>query len=274
MMIREGNQMNGTIAKTTSLGAASLLAALLLAGPALADGLPGKGKAAAPQTYDARPCSTSASVGVTSDYVFRGVSQSNENAALQGGVDFTCGRFYAGVWASSVYASEAVAEVDLYAGFKHTTGPVNWDLGFIYYTYPGESSDSSFGFGNYVELKLGASGNVWQGGTLGGTVYYAPDYRGFLGDTVTLEATFSQTLPKVDRFSPTFSAAYGNVRLTDHDFDYNYWNVGLTVGFLEKWSLDLRYWDSSLNKYDCADLTDGGFGRCDGRFVGTLKYTF
>jgi uncharacterized protein (TIGR02001 family) len=265
--------MNEAMARSTILGTASLLAALLLASPTLADGLPSKGKAAAPDVFDGRTCSTAANVGVTSDYVFRGISQSHENAAVQGGVDFTCGRFYAGVWASSVFADEAVAEANLYGGFRHTTGPVNWDAGFIYHTYPGEPSDSGLGFGNYVELKLGASGNVWQGGTLGGTVYFAPDYRGFLGDTVTLEATFSQTLPKVDRFSPSFSAAYGNVRLTDHDFDYSYWNVGLTIGFLERWSLDLRYWDSNLSKDDCGGLTDNT-ALCDDRFVATVKYTF
>jgi hypothetical protein len=43
MTIREGNRMNGIIARSGILGAAALLAGVLLAGPALADGMPSKG---------------------------------------------------------------------------------------------------------------------------------------------------------------------------------------------------------------------------------------
>ena len=86
--------------KSASWGAATLMGAALLAGPALADGMPSRGKiASAPES---RVCSTSANVGVTSDYVFRGISQSDQEAAIQGGVDLTCGKFYAGFWGSSI----------------------------------------------------------------------------------------------------------------------------------------------------------------------------
>ena len=259
--------MNRTIARYASFGAASLLAAALLAAPAFADGLPGKGKTKAPHAVETRPCSVAANVGLTTDYVFRGISQSNEEAAVQGGVDFTCGRFYAGVWSSSIFAEAATAEIDLYGGFKHTTGPITWDVGFIYYAYPGEPSGSTFG--DYVEVKLGASGEIWRGGTLGGTVFYTPDYNGFLGDTVTVEGSIAQVLPKVSIFSPTFSALVGHSSIDKFDLDYTYWNVGLTLGFLEKWSLDIRYWGTD----------DEGFAALNGdladdRVVGTIKYTF
>src|SRR5262245_52260801 len=131
--------------KTASLGAVSLLAAAAFAAPAFADGMPGHGRisSGAPES---RGCTTAGNVGLTTDYVFRGISQSNEEGAVQGGVDLTCGRFYAGVWGSSV-AFDNGSEVDIYGGFKHTTGPVTWDLGLIYYSYPGVRDD------NYVELK-------------------------------------------------------------------------------------------------------------------------
>jgi uncharacterized protein (TIGR02001 family) len=268
--------MSATIAKSATFGAASLLAAVLLAGTALADGLPSKGKAAAPadDAWGGRTCSTAANVGLTSEYVFRGISQSNEEAAVQGGVEFTCGRFYFGAWGSSIYAAEATAEVDLYAGFKHTTGPVTWDVGFIYYAYPGEPSWSASpmgpGFGDYVELKVGASGEVWKGGTLAGTVFYAADYNGWLGNAWTFEGTFTQVLPKVDRFTPTFSATIGHSDIDKYfgwDPSYTYWNVGLTVGFLEKWSVDFRYWGT-----DGDGLADTSLA--DDRFVASVKYTF
>jgi uncharacterized protein (TIGR02001 family) len=243
--------------KTASLGAVSLLAAAAFAAPAFADGMPGHGRISSGSS-ETRPCSTSANVGLTTDYVFRGISQSNENAAVQCGVDLTCGRFYGGVWGSSIWDPDGVAEVDIYGGYKFGAGPVTLDVGFIYYTYPGASL-----FSNTLELKVGASGEVWKGGTLGGTVYYAPD-----PDVTTLEGTFTQLLPKVGMFSPTVSAAYGNVRANDHDDSYNYWNVGLTLGFMEKWSVDVRYWDTDLD-----GCTSGVFS-CDSRVVGTVKYTF
>jgi len=130
MMIREEHRMNGVIARSVGFGAASLLAGLLLAGPTLADGLPTRGKTKAPEVTETRPCTVSANVGYTTDYVFRGISQSNEDMAVQGGVDLTCGQFYLGTWGSSIAFGNGT-EIDLYGGFRTKTGPVNWDLGFI-----------------------------------------------------------------------------------------------------------------------------------------------
>jgi uncharacterized protein (TIGR02001 family) len=255
------------------LGAASLLAAAVFAGPALADGMPGHGRISGPAP-ETRPCSVSGNVGLTTDYVFRGISQTAEDPALQGGVDLTCGRFYAGVWGSNVdfgaagpFDTLVNLEVDLYGGYRFSTGPVKWDLGFIYYSYPGQISGLH---ADYVELKVGASGEVWRGGTLGGTVFYSPEGQFRAGDVWTFEGTLSQALPKVGMFSPTVSATLGHVTETDFTDAYNYWNVGLTVGFLEKWSVDLRYWDTNLDGCDAF----GSVFNCDSRVVGSVKYTF
>jgi uncharacterized protein (TIGR02001 family) len=254
--------------KSASMGAAALLAAAVFAGPALADGMPSRGRIA----DGPRTCSTAGNVGVTTDYVFRGISQTLEDPALQGGVDLTCGKFYLGVWGSNVDFGADVAnvELDIYGGYKMATGPVSWDLGFIYYTYPGHNNATEL---NYLELKVGASGEIWKGGTLGGTVFFSPEYTGETGNVWTLEASLAQALPKMGMFSPTVSATYGNVRFSDFDFDYSYWNVGLNVAFLEKWSVDLRYWDSDLGG-ECSGLTGLSDSVCDSRFVGSVKYSF
>jgi uncharacterized protein (TIGR02001 family) len=153
-------------------------------------------------------------------------------------------------------------ELDIYGGYRFSTGKINWDLGFIYYSYPGIDT---FFDADFFELKLGASGDIWKGGTLGGTVFYTPNNTFDSGPVWTLEGTFSQALPKVSIFSPTFSATLGRVNAEDFD-DYTYWNVGVALGFRDKWSLDLRYWDTDI---------DGGCGGfCDDRFVATLKYSF
>jgi uncharacterized protein (TIGR02001 family) len=251
--------------RTASLGVASLLAAAVFAAPAFADGMPSHGRigSSAPES---RTCSTTGNVGLTSDYVFRGISQSAEDPAIQGGVDFTCGRFYGGVWGSSIdFGGDASAEVDIYGGYKFSTGPLNWDLGLIYYAYSGHFADDA----DFVELKAGASGAIWKGGTLGGTVFYSPEGQFNTGDVWTFEGSFSQALPKVGMFSPTFSATLGHSDFTDFDdLSYTYWNVGLTLGFLERWSVDLRYWDTDL------DNCSGHYFSCDSRIVGSIKYTF
>ncbi len=251
-----------SIMKRTTLGAASLLAAAVFAGPSFAEGLPGSSKVAAPHG-----CSVSGNVALTSDYVFRGVSQTFGNPAGQATVDLTCGKFYVGAFVSNIdFGVEGTLELDIYGGYKFSTGKINWDVGFIYYSYPGINT---FFDADYVELKLGASGDIWKGGTLGGTVFFSPEYTFSTGQTWTVEGTFSQALPQVSIFTPTFSATVGHISFADNsDLDYTYWNVGVALGFREKWSIDLRYWDTS-DEGACSF-----FGICDSRFVGTVKYTF
>ena len=85
---------------------------------------------------------TTASVSLTTDYVFRGITQSDGGAAIQGSFDWSSDQFYAGVWGSSVNfgatapTETASMELDLYAGWTPTTGPVTWDVGVVGYFYP------------------------------------------------------------------------------------------------------------------------------------------
>ena len=69
---------------------AAPLAALILCGPAFADGMRGKAKAKEPPPEQER-CKLSANAALTTDYVFRGISQTSEGPAIQGGFDATCG---------------------------------------------------------------------------------------------------------------------------------------------------------------------------------------
>ena len=170
--------MNKTFARFAGC-AATIAAALVLAGPAVADD-PYKSGPKDTTKPQVRPCTLSANVAITTDYIFRGVSQTAEDPAVQGGFDATCGVFYAGVWASNLKwdpyddAEWANVEMDWYLGIKPVTGKITWDFGGIYYSYPG--SVELQGDNNYFEIKVGASGEIWKGGTLGVTVYYSPEY--------------------------------------------------------------------------------------------------
>lgn len=94
------------------------------------------------------PHSLSANVGLTSDYIFRGISQTGGDPAIQGGVDYAhSSGFYLGTWGSNVgwiedfqgYESGNL-EIDLYGGFRSSIGKTDftYDLGAIRYFYPGK----------------------------------------------------------------------------------------------------------------------------------------
>ena len=115
----------------------------------------------------------SANIGVTNNYIFRGVTQTDDVAAVQGGVDFEHDSgFYAGTWLSNVGSLyEASAgnnnyEQDWYAGYGFEAGPVGLDAGFILYTYPVDSN-AKFDYGEiYVNVNW-----QWLSGGLAYTVF-------------------------------------------------------------------------------------------------------
>jgi hypothetical protein len=91
----------------------------------------------AAMAQDATGLKLSYNVGVASDYIFRGVSNTNTNGQVFGGVDATYGIGYAGVWTSNVDfgTPNPDQEIDVYAGVKPTVGPASLDFGVIYYGY-------------------------------------------------------------------------------------------------------------------------------------------
>jgi uncharacterized protein (TIGR02001 family) len=200
--------------------------------------------------------SWSATATGTSDYVFRGISQSDNDPAIQGSVGVAYGMFYAGVWASSIdFAPDADIEVDYYAGFKPTWGPVTFDFGVIYYDYPGFTDDADI-----LELKAGVSGEIAKDLTGGATLYYSPDYNEY--EYLVYEGTLAYALPTFSVFSPTISGTVGRYEWETAGFiDYTYWNAGLALA-VEKLTFDFRYWDTDASTTLCTST-------CDERFVFT-----
>jgi len=82
-------------------------------------------------------------ITLTTDYKFRGFTQSNFKPALQGGFDYALpGGFYIGNWNSSIEQSlygGASLESDLYGGYKGKLGAMDYDIGAIHYMYPGSA---------------------------------------------------------------------------------------------------------------------------------------
>jgi uncharacterized protein (TIGR02001 family) len=268
--------ITGTWAKSI----AGAMALAVLAGPASAGSLKDE-----PMPSD-RIFAWSASFAVTNDYVFRGMSQTSKDPAVQATFEATYGILYGNVFVSNLDFGDtlvgdrgvATTELTFGAGIKPVLGPVNFDLGVIYYTYPGAHDSAAYGMAelNFFELKVGASVTPWKGGTVGLIGYWSPDYTGETGDVWTVEATFAQEVTKIRDIGITFSALYGYqsgddnaYALTFGDDHYSYWNAGLTFGFHERFSIDLRYWDSDLDICQDTKLL-----HCGSRFVGTAKVTF
>ncbi|NQZ20892.1 MAG: hypothetical protein HRT53_02455 [Colwellia sp.] len=114
----------------------------------------------------------SANVAATSNYLWRGVSQTNDAAAISGGIDYANeSGFYAGTWASNIdFGDDASAELDFYLGFSgQLNADVSYDVGYIYYAYPDSAeadSSNEYDFGeiygslSYSYFSLSASYGV------------------------------------------------------------------------------------------------------------------
>ena len=115
---------------------------------------------------DAQAGSTTGSVTVTSDYLFRGVTQTNKKPALQGGVTWTADSgFYVGGWGSSISwlsdsdpAVSSQVELDGFIGYagKFGDSDVGFDVGANYYWYPGDYP-TGYNSPNTLELYAGVT---------------------------------------------------------------------------------------------------------------------
>ncbi|MBN2970745.1 hypothetical protein JW805_01775 [Roseomonas aeriglobus] len=119
------------------------------------------------------PVTVSGSVGVVSDYRFRGVSQSDKEVAVQGGITIAHeSGFYVGTWGSNLAGwgtfGGANLELDVIAGYKAPLANGTLDVGVTWYMYPGGADETDF-FEPYAKLS-GTTGPA----TLTASVFYAP----------------------------------------------------------------------------------------------------
>ncbi|TAN81989.1 MAG: hypothetical protein EPN14_04290 [Gallionella sp.] len=112
-----------------------------------------------------------ANVGLVSDYVWRGISQTDQSPAIQGGIDYAhSSGLYAGVWGSNVSwiigsgaaTGNAGLELDTYAGFKNSfAGDFTYDIGLIRYNYPGKYTPAAGYAKADTDEVYGAIGYKW-----------------------------------------------------------------------------------------------------------------
>ena len=129
----------------TTLVGLFILAASAVAAPAFAQDAP------------ASDFTVTGGAALTSDYRFRGISQTDKRFALQGtiGVSHSSG-FYIGTWGSSIddyVAAGSDQEIDLYAGYKKTFDGTTVDGGVLYYYYPGAGGANTDFFEPYLNAS-------------------------------------------------------------------------------------------------------------------------
>lgn len=181
-------------------------------------------------------------LGAATDYVFRGVSQTDNEGQIYGGADATLyGIGYAGVWISNVeFGNGTDLEYDIYGGIKPTLGVVNLDLGVYYYGYTNQPTGSHE---DYVEYKAAASTAVGPA-TVGALVFYSPEFFGKTGKATYYEINGSA--PVAEKVS--VSGAVGHQEI-EGPADYNTWNLGVSYALNDNVGFDLRYHDTDEHSF-------------------------
>lgn len=113
------------------------------------------------QAAETSPHTVTGNLGLASDYRFRGISQTFEDPAIQGGFDYAhASGFYLGTWASNVdsnFLAGSNMEWDIYGGYTFNAGPVAMNVGGLFYWYPGKD-ETAFKFDpNTFEVYVGAT---------------------------------------------------------------------------------------------------------------------
>ena len=183
-------------------------------------------------------------LGLTSDYRFRGVSQTQNAPAVQGGIDYThSSGFYVGNWNSSVssdlYTNGAGVESDLYAGFKSKFLGFDLDVGSMNYFYPRATNNTSTNFDTnelYVAVGKGpltakvsnSLSNYFGTANSKNSQYYQADIAQPLGKSkISLLAHIGRT--EVNNNS---------------SLNYTDYNVGLGYN-LQGWDLAAKYYTNT-----------------------------
>lgn len=193
-----------------------------------------------------------ANIGLSSDYRFRGISQSNTGAAVQGGIDYAhSSGLYVGNWNSSISSAgkgsdSTGAQSNLYAGWKKDVYKgLTVDVGSYNYFFLGKdnSTDSRF---NTQELYAGVGYGPLS-------LKYSQSLSNYFGidnsvGTTYMQADVKQSLGPVSSSLKDLSvvAHYGQTRVANYsNFSYNDMNVGLSYALAKGWDVSARYYTNT-----------------------------
>jgi uncharacterized protein (TIGR02001 family) len=230
----------------------------------------------------ASPHTITGNIGFYSQYIFRGLNQTDKEPALQGGLDYShSSGFYLGTWASNIswlrdfgaYSGGGSLEMDFYGGFRGPIGKSDfgYDVGLLYYYYPGTVVPGGVK-ADTVEL-YGALSWKW----LSGKYSYSIDNKtfGVPNSDGTWYLDFSANFPVNDKFS--IQAHYGIQEFdgstpagvsNDSFASYKDWKIGATYALPKDFTIGAFYTDTDMNT-----VQTGFYTTPAGRFLGKDTFT-
>ena len=204
----------------------------------------------------------------SSQYVWRGESQSSKDMSPAIGVDLGhSSGFYLGAWSGSITNGTYGAEFDVYGGYAFEVGPLSFDVGDLYYLYPGESNEVQF---NEYYSSVGTEiplGMIAEDFSISPYVYlaYAPKWYGAnTPDVFYTEAGVEASIPGTP-FSLSYT--FGNIDVDDLEGDaekantvdsWDYYYISLSFG-------EVLGLDTSITYHDAPGYS--GDGGQDGFFI-------
>jgi uncharacterized protein (TIGR02001 family) len=199
----------------------------------------------------------SGNLGLTSDYRFRGVSQTQNAPAVQGGIDYNhVSGLYVGNWNSSVssqmYTNGSGVESDVYAGFKKQVfGNFTLDVGSYNYFYPRAGTNGSFDT-NEVFVGIGYKELVSAKYS-----HAVSDYFGIANSKNSYYVQADAAIPVVGKLSAVAHAGRTEVN-NNSKYSYNDYNVGVAYD-LQGWNLAARYYinDNKTSTFMTANTVNG-----------------
>jgi uncharacterized protein (TIGR02001 family) len=217
----------------------------------------------------------SGNIGAVTNYIWRGISQTRNDGAVQGGLDLThSSGFYAGAWMSGVdfkLADQANTELDTYVGYGFTAGDFAFDLKYVDYHYASKDSldfSEVHGHVSAYGVTVGAdySNDTPVTGASTATVdsssafHYYGSYSHALPEDITAAVTVGEYDYKDDAW------------VGGTDSKYTYYSVGLNKTM---WGVNfgLAYTDSNIDANNCTTFM-GSNDYCGDSFVASAVKTF
>jgi uncharacterized protein (TIGR02001 family) len=223
------------------------------------------------------PYTIAYNVGLYSQYMFRGQTQTGNGPALQGGVDWTHeSGFYLGTWASNIkwlkaggYYNTSGVEVDLYGGYRNTipSTEIGYDVGLYQYLYTGNPVGSDGVTANTTEATAGLTykwfgAKVWVIASEDGlnTKDAQGSYYIDLNANYPIMETGITALFHIGR--QEFEGNTGGV--SNNRYSYTDWKIGATKSWENGVTVGGYYTDTNANSAAWTDasgelLTNGTF---------------
>jgi uncharacterized protein (TIGR02001 family) len=239
-------------------------------------------------------------IGLFSQYIFRGLTQTNREPALQGGFDYAHAPtgLYAGTWASNIswlrdggaYRAGGSLEWDFYGGWKPTFGDFTFDLGTLYYWYPGDAAFSAPGAPGNPKADTWEvyAGVGWKWLTAKFSYSLRDKTFAVLDSKGTWYLDLSANVPLGDFYKPltgvTLIAHWGKQKYSGTDprtaalgsndaiYSYDDWKLGLSYALPKDFTIGAFYTDTSgANRFGYGSVSEGGvFPRNIAKGTGTI----